>query len=566
MARRKRRTFVAALAIMAIATAPAQARVDEGGGVAVPAPEPLVEVTGFDYSDAAIGIGVGVGAGVLAVGAALGMRRQRASSSGVADSAARERGSELRAVRGRRPGAGRPQRRTVVAKPSVAAGPSCTRTETEGVEMFQPLISTRSFVLAAAAFLSALVFAPWASAAGPPANDHFADAQAIQGTTGEIHGFTLGGSKEAGEPNHAGDAGGHSVWYRWTAPGDGRVRFATAGSDFDTLLAVYTGDSLGALTSVAANDDSGGTQQSQASFDVVGGTVYRIAVDGSGGTSGNVLLSWIPVQPNDHFAEAHVVEGTFGEAMGSNVNATRELGEPDHASSGGSASVWYRWTAPADGQVRFDTRGSNFDTLLAVYTGDALGNLTLVGENDDSPLLGCCTSRVAFQATAGIAYQIAVDGYFGEMGSLTLRWSPIIVGTSGADELVGTPGPDEILAGGGNDIILAGEGDDFIVGGAGNDRIRGGAGDDVVRPGRGADVIRAGGGRDAAASSLGNDTLDGGSGNDNLRDYRGADTLLGRAGRDYLDAQDGRANDVVRGGLGRDSCHADRRDVRSSCP
>ena len=34
--------------------------------------------------------------------------------------------------------------------------------------------------------------------------------------------------------------------------------------------------------------------------------------------------------------------------------------------------MWYQWTAPLSGLVTFDTFGSNFDTLLGVYTGNVV--------------------------------------------------------------------------------------------------------------------------------------------------------------------------------------------------
>ena len=43
-------------------------------------------------------------------------------------------------------------------------------------------------------------------------------------------------------------------------------------------------------------------------------------------------------------------------------------------------SVWYRWTAPANGPWAFDTRGSSFDTLLGIYTGSSVGGLVACGE------------------------------------------------------------------------------------------------------------------------------------------------------------------------------------------
>src|SRR5262249_22109030 len=48
-------------------------------------------------------------------------------------------------------------------------------------------------------------------------------------------------TKESGEPNHAGSAGGKSVWWTWTAPNTGAVTVDTLGSSFDTVLAIYTG-------------------------------------------------------------------------------------------------------------------------------------------------------------------------------------------------------------------------------------------------------------------------------------------------------------------------------------
>src|SRR5262249_25006237 len=65
-------------------------------------------------------------------------------------------------------------------------------------------------------------------------------------------------SKEAGEPLHAGNAGGKSVWWTWTAPSSGSVAVTTAGSSFDTTLGVYNGTVVSGLTLVAGDDDSGG--------------------------------------------------------------------------------------------------------------------------------------------------------------------------------------------------------------------------------------------------------------------------------------------------------------------
>src|SRR2546427_7055898 len=70
------------------------------------------------------------------------------------------------------------------------------------------------------------------------------------------------------------------------------------GSSFNTLLAVYPGSSVSALTAVASNDNSpnGGTTTSLVQFTAQQGTTYRIAIDGrnnagTGASSGNYILT-----------------------------------------------------------------------------------------------------------------------------------------------------------------------------------------------------------------------------------------------------------------------------------
>ena len=125
-----------------------------------------------------------------------------------------------------------------------------------------------------------------------PANDYFANGIVASGPSASVTGSSIGATKESGEPNHAGLAGGKSVWWSWTAPSAGSVAINTSGSSYDTLLAVYSGTSLLGLTAVASNDDiGGGVLQSRVTFNAAAGTTYRIAVDGYGGASGTINLN-----------------------------------------------------------------------------------------------------------------------------------------------------------------------------------------------------------------------------------------------------------------------------------
>lgn len=256
------------------------------------------------------------------------------------------------------------------------------------------------------------------------ANNDFANAQVISGATGTTDGDNVSATREPGEPDHAGNAGGASVWFRWTAPASGSYSFNTGGSAIDTVLAVYTGASVSALNLVASNDDFGPDLTSAVSIPAVSGVTYHVAVDGYDGEFGDVVLNWsLEVPPlNDNFADATPITGSSGTISGHNSAATQEPGEPNHAGEPGGRSVWFRWTAPADGVYSFDTSGSSLNTLLAVYTGASVNALSLMASNDDSGV--DITSAVSFSALNGVTYHFAVDGYAMEAGALTLNWSP----------------------------------------------------------------------------------------------------------------------------------------------
>ena len=119
-----------------------------------------------------------------------------------------------------------------------------------------------------------------ASVWAQPANNNFASSIPLSGFSTNVSGSNSGANKESNEPSHAGNRGGASVWWNWTAPVSGPVRVTTAGSSFNTLLAVYTGTAVASLTQVAANDNMSGSQQSLLQFTASAGVNYKIVVDG----------------------------------------------------------------------------------------------------------------------------------------------------------------------------------------------------------------------------------------------------------------------------------------------
>lgn len=138
-------------------------------------------------------------------------------------------------------------------------------------------------------------------------NDDFAASHVLVGCSGTVTGTNLNSTRETGELNHLsttnGNAGRHSVWYQWQAPSSGSVTFTTAGSAYDTVLGVYNGTSVNALTIITQNDDipdvPGQPHQvtSSVTFSVGAGNTYRIAIDGfnnegDGGDMGPFKLNW----------------------------------------------------------------------------------------------------------------------------------------------------------------------------------------------------------------------------------------------------------------------------------
>src|SRR6185369_224731 len=122
----------------------------------------------------------------------------------------------------------------------------------------------------------------------------------------------------------------------------------------------------------------------------------------------------------DNFANRVSLSGLNGLVSGSNVGATREPGELDHAGKPGGKSVWYSWVPTVPGIATIGTTGSTFDTLLEVYTGTALSNLVTEASDEDGG--GFFASGVRFNAIRDTEYIIVVDGYYGAEGEFDFAW------------------------------------------------------------------------------------------------------------------------------------------------
>ena len=237
-----------------------------------------------------------------------------------------------------------------------------------------------------------------------PDNDSFGSAQLLQGFNGSAFQAIEAAGVEPGEPTIAGTVPHATTWFVFQPDASGAYTFDTcAGTNYDTVLGVFTGSSVGSLTELASNDDACGNQSS-VSFSATANATYWIVVSSfnvrNPGDYLSHTLHWTAAVPaNDDFANAGIITGATGTVSGNNYFASLQPGEPGAAATV-TQTVWYRWLAPANGAIEFDTcAGSNFDTTLGAYTGGAVNTPT-----QRAFAAASCgqRSQTKFNATAGV--------------------------------------------------------------------------------------------------------------------------------------------------------------------
>jgi hypothetical protein len=250
-------------------------------------------------------------------------------------------------------------------------------------------------------FTFALFYPPQTTAAAP-ANDDFPGTALTLDVAKSYNNQYA--SKETGEPDHAGNVGGHSLWYQFRPAISGlyevTLNVLTGGQpsgggilgDLYNLMAVYAGTEFDNLVEVVNSfAEVQGTENAYFTtirFPAVAGTTYKIATDSAKYgvvlhfSTGTIDVTPVPLL-NDNFADAETIAA--GQTKTENITfATKESGEPDHAGNTGGHSVWYKFTAANTHTIRFNTTASEIPTLLAVYTGSAVGSLTGVASDSES--------------------------------------------------------------------------------------------------------------------------------------------------------------------------------------
>jgi hypothetical protein len=198
-----------------------------------------------------------------------------------------------------------------------------------------------------------------------PTNDSFSAPTVVTGLPATATGSNVDATLEVGEPLPTVYAiepfqpAEASVWFVWTSPVTGSVQIDTAGSDLDTILAVWTGSTLATLSEVDSNDYYFGSKAA-VFIDVVQGTTYHIAIYGYEDARGEISLS---IENDTQSRISGVVTGPDGTTplAGIDASAFYKVGE-------GSEAYWeyghYGITRP-DGS--YTIRGLKSDTYRVQF-------------------------------------------------------------------------------------------------------------------------------------------------------------------------------------------------------
>ncbi len=147
-------------------------------------------------------------------------------------------------------------------------------------------------------------------------------------------------------------------------------------------------------------------------------SLIATATDDSGATTVSDVRQLSILPNNDHFTNRTRIIGSRFATQVDNVLATAELDEPAHEFWPAHHSLWWTWTAPANGVLWLDTVGSEVDTALSVYAGSTLAELTPAASTYS---FVAEPRRLRFKVEAGNSYQIAVDGLYFAAGKIALN-------------------------------------------------------------------------------------------------------------------------------------------------
>ncbi|RME67140.1 MAG: hypothetical protein D6781_13835, partial [Verrucomicrobia bacterium] len=257
-----------------------------------------------------------------------------------------------------------------------------------------------------------------------PENDDFAGRQNVSGEAVLVEADNRAATAEPGETAPDGGSPGATLWWTWTAPGDGVLAVGSVAGGASVYFDVFTGDSLPELTPVEpVPGDTSGTAGTTL-YPVRTGDVVQIRARPSSLTEfglGEFVLDlrFLPQVDNDHFADRRVVTGESVRLLGRNAGATFEEGEPlpPHPPVE-FASVWWTWTAPRRGTLVIDPTNIASNANIGVFTGDDVARLTEVARTNIARPMN---QVISLHVEEGTSYHIQVMGHDAGAGMIDLQ-------------------------------------------------------------------------------------------------------------------------------------------------
>ncbi|KAA1429105.1 S8 family serine peptidase [Nocardioides antri] len=461
------------------------------------------------------------------------------------------------------------------------------------------------------------------AATGLVNNNDFANAETLPATAFNDFDFNICSDTEPGEPGPFSLDNG--VWWNWTPTTTGLATVSTEDgggnvTTFDTTLTVYTGNTLGTLEVVEADDDSGTGLRSLVTFLANAGTTYRIKVDGFGAATGLLNLH-SEINPVTCQGATPTVFGTAGDdtitgtagddvivagegedvinSGGGNDRVCGDEGDDTVNGGGGNDTVYGGPEAdtiqggPGSDVLLGNQGGGDLDDVGDTLNGGAgddtldgwVGNDRLIGGEDNDSLVGADGTDIAEYGGSPSAVTVNLtnssssgghgsDDFFGVENLLGSAFDDSLTGDGAANQLNGQLGSDKLGGLGGNDELLGGADVDTLIPGGGDDTVNGGALADLVSfavspagvtvnlisgtaTGEGTDALA---GIEDVTGSPHNDTIDGNAVINVLAGLAGADIIRGSAQDDRL--LGGLGNDFMRGGTGDDFLQGNENDDR----
>lgn len=248
---------------------------------------------------------------------------------------------------------------------------------------------------------------------------------ATDATSGLYAGEPLGPAPSALRCLDPGDTQGkeivNTVWYALQGTGTMLSASTRTLTDFDSLLAVYSGVTPSDQNAVNCSNDRIPGQDATSEMRWFGqaGTTYLVQVGGCNQAAGGEPCTTLPkfgnfglaiAQPPANDARNSPLALVAGRSV-PDVDSAGALEEASETLSCGPATygktLWFRFTAPAAGAVTFDAT-STFDSVMAVYPS---ASNTSMACNDHADPAAPGVSRVRLDAVAaGQVLDVQIGG------------------------------------------------------------------------------------------------------------------------------------------------------------